>query len=70
MSGSIGYRTYFTYVQQLRHRHKSGMTEELEALSHSDPGAFNMEHVWTLIRAVKVQGQVLQMYLGRPALDG
>ena len=48
----------------------AAMTEELEALSHSDPGAFNMEHVWTLIRAVKVQGQVLQMYLGRPALDG
>jgi hypothetical protein len=47
----------------------AAMTEELEALSRSDPSAFNIEQVWVLIRAVKVQGQVLQMYLGRPVLD-
>ena len=47
----------------------AAMTEELEILFHSDPGAFNIDQVWTLIRAVKVQGQVLQMYLGRPVLD-
>ncbi len=44
----------------------AAMTEELENLSRSDPGAFDIDQVWVLIRAVKVQGQVLQMYLGRP----
>jgi hypothetical protein len=47
----------------------AAMTEELELLARAEPGVFNIDQVWTLIRAVKVQGQVLQMYLGRPALE-
>jgi hypothetical protein len=42
----------------------AAMTEEIEDLARASPGAFSMEQVWVLIRAVKVQSQVLQMYVG------
>jgi hypothetical protein len=47
----------------------AAMTDELESLARSDPGAFTSEQIWTLIRAIKVQGQILQLYLGEPVLD-
>jgi hypothetical protein len=47
----------------------AAMTFELEELARSDPKGFNPEQVWILIRAIKVQSQVLQMYLGEPVLD-
>ena len=47
----------------------SAMTEELEELSRSDPKEFNPEQVWVLIRAIKVQSQILQLYVGGAALD-
>ena len=47
----------------------SAMTEELEELSRSDPKEFNSEQVWVLIRAIKVQSQILQLYVGGAALD-
>jgi hypothetical protein len=47
----------------------AAMTHELEELARSDPKQFNPEQVWILIRAIKVQSQVLQMYLGEPVLD-
>ena len=47
----------------------AAMTEELEQLAQSDPREFRPEQVWVLIRAIKVQSQILQMYLGQPALD-
>jgi hypothetical protein len=47
----------------------AAMTEELENLAKSDPREFNPEQIWILIRAIKVQSQVLQLYLGQPALD-
>jgi len=43
----------------------AAMTEELENLAKANPNEFSMEQVWVLIRAVKVQSQVLQMYVGR-----
>jgi hypothetical protein len=46
----------------------AAMTEELEALSQSDPEKFSPDQVWVLIRAIKVQSQVLQLYVGQ-ALD-
>jgi hypothetical protein len=42
----------------------AAMTEELENLANSDPKKFNTDQIWVLIRAIKVQGQILQMYLG------
>ena len=47
----------------------AAMTEELEDLAASDPQSFNQDQIWILIRAIKVQSQVLQMYVGHPLLD-
>lgn len=47
----------------------AAMTEELESLARSDPREFSPDQIWILVRAIKVQSQVLQLYLGQPALD-
>jgi hypothetical protein len=47
----------------------AAMTEELEALASSDPQKFTPEQIWILVRAIKVQSQVLQLYLGQTAID-
>jgi hypothetical protein len=47
----------------------AAMTEELEALAASDPKSFTQDQIWILIRAIKVQSQVLQMYVGHALLD-
>jgi hypothetical protein len=43
----------------------AAMTAELEDLATANPRQFTMEQVWTLIRAIKVQSQVLQLYVGK-----
>ena len=45
----------------------AAMTIELENLADSDPDQFDSSQIWVLIRAIKVQSQVLQMYVGAPA---
>jgi hypothetical protein len=47
----------------------AAMTQELESLANSDPEQFSKDQIWVLIRAIKVQSQVLQMYVGHAALD-
>ena len=47
----------------------AAMTEELERLAASDPERFTQDQIWILIRAIKVQNQILEMYLGEPAMD-
>lgn len=47
----------------------AAMTQELEDLANSDPEEFTRDQIWVLIRAIKVQSQVLQMYVGQAALD-
>jgi hypothetical protein len=47
----------------------AAMTEELEDLARSDPQKFCPDQVWILIRAIKVQSQILQMYVGGAVLD-
>ena len=47
----------------------AAMSEELEALAQIDPRTFTPDQVWVLIRAIKVQSQVLQMYVGHALLD-
>jgi uncharacterized coiled-coil DUF342 family protein len=47
----------------------AAMTEELEELASSDPEKFSRDQIWVLIRAIKVQSQVLQMYVGESVLD-
>ena len=46
----------------------AAMTEELESLAQSDPVKFSPEQIWVLVRAIKVQSQILEMYLGEPVL--
>lgn len=43
---------------------------ELDGLASTAPCDFSTDHLWTLVRAIKVQSQVLNLYLGtteRPA---
>ncbi len=47
----------------------AAMTAELEELASGDPQQFSPEQVWVLIRAIKVQSQVLQLYVGQTMLD-
>ncbi len=47
----------------------AAMTQELEELANSDPEKFSRDQIWVLIRAIKVQSQVLQMYVGQPVMD-
>jgi hypothetical protein len=47
----------------------AAMTAELEELSRSDPRTLTTDQIWVLIRAIKVQSQVLQLYVGQPAVD-
>jgi hypothetical protein len=46
----------------------AAMTEELDSLARTDPRQFTPEQIWVLIRAIKVQSQILELYLGEPAL--
>lgn len=55
-------------VQAATDQH-AAMTEELEQLGASDPSKFSPEQIWILVRAIKVQSQILQMYVGHPVLD-
>lgn len=54
---------------QLATDQHAAMTHELEELASSDPKCFTQEQIWVLIRAIKVQSQILQMYVGHPLLD-
>ena len=47
----------------------AAMTQELEDLAASDPDSFSQDQIWVLIRAIKVQSQILQLYVGEPAFD-
>ena len=59
--------TYF--INAMKEGLHAAMTEELETLAQSDPHEFTPDQIWVLIRAIKVQGQILQLYLGEPVLD-
>ena len=42
----------------------AAVSEELDELAESQPCEFSPTHVWTLVRAIKVQSRCLQLYLG------
>ena len=46
----------------------AAMTEDLERVAAGDPRNFTIEQVWVLIRAIKVQSQILQLYIGQPVV--
>lgn len=41
---------------------------ELDALATTAPCEFTPDHLWSLVRALKVQSQILNMYLGRASV--
>ena len=47
----------------------AAMTMELESLAKSDPRKFSPDQIWILIRAIKVQSQILRLYVGDPSYD-
>jgi hypothetical protein len=47
----------------------AAMTQELEELARSDPEKFTPDQIWVLVRAIKVQSQILSLYVGQAALD-
>jgi hypothetical protein len=47
----------------------AAMTSELEELAQANPKQITMDQVWTLIRAIKVQSQVLQLYVGKQPME-
>jgi hypothetical protein len=47
----------------------AAVTEELEKLSSSDPHDFSPDQIWVLVRSIKVQNQLLRLYVGDPSLE-
>ena len=47
----------------------AAMTEDLEDLAEGGVSDFPLEKIWVLIRAIKIQSQILQLYVGRPTVD-
>ena len=45
------------------HDQQLAVAEELRGLAAEDACEFSPNHVWTLVRGLKVQSQLLQMYL-------
>ncbi|MEM8679588.1 MAG: hypothetical protein AAGF97_09580 [Planctomycetota bacterium] len=43
--------------------------EELNELADSDPTKFGREQVWSLLRAIKIQDQIIKLHLGGDPLD-
>lgn len=42
----------------------SAVADELDGLAAESPCDFSPDHLWTLVRAIKVQSQILNLYLG------
>lgn len=45
------------------HDQQAAISLELNALAESAPCEFNPQHVWTLVRGIKIQTQILDHYL-------
>ena len=42
----------------------AAVADELDSLASTAPCDFSPDHLWTLIRAIKVQNQIINLYLG------
>lgn len=47
----------------------AAVTEELEQLSRSNADEFSSDQIWILVRSIKVQNQLLRLYVGDPSLE-
>jgi len=52
---------------QLASDQHAAMTEELEELASAQPDNLSINQIWVLVKAFKVQSQILHMYLGQLA---
>jgi hypothetical protein len=43
------------------------VTAELDMLCQDGPQKFDADQIWTLVRAIKVQSQILDLYTDQPA---
>jgi hypothetical protein len=48
----------------------AAMTAELEKLSSANPKELSLDQIMILFRAIKVQSQVIELYIGRPQTKG
>lgn len=55
-------------IQAATDQHEA-VTEELEELATSDPHDFSPDQIWVLVRSIKVQNQLLRLYVGDPSLE-
>jgi hypothetical protein len=46
----------------------AAVSEELESFGVDGPVSFSPDQLWMLLRAVKVQSQILDMYIDQPSL--
>ena len=46
----------------------AAVAEELDSMCSDGPVQFSPDQLWVLLRAVKVQSQILELYTDRPAL--
>jgi hypothetical protein len=46
----------------------AAVAEELDAMCSNGPVRFTPDQLWVLLRAVKVQSQILELYTDQPAL--
>jgi hypothetical protein len=42
----------------------AAVADELDSLAATTPCDFSPNHLWTLVRAIKVQNQIINLYLG------
>jgi hypothetical protein len=57
-----------TRLQAITDQH-AAMTADLEKLSRTNPQMLSFDQIMVLIRAIKVQSQVVQLYVAQPALE-
>ncbi len=46
----------------------AAVAEELDSLGGEGPIVFSPDQLWVLLRAVKVQSQILELYTGQPSM--
>jgi hypothetical protein len=47
----------------------AAVAADIEELSRQEPARLSLDQIWILIRAIKVQSQILQLYVGQPAVE-
>ncbi len=62
------WRTVMLRMQGASEQH-AAMVEDLERIAIDQPDKLSPEQIWTLIRALRVQGQILNLYLGDMACN-